>query len=171
MLFRSGDYTIRIGLPGERAKDAAPVTLGVWMDGALLTTKSVETKPSGLVYFDPYSEEEVTVYLPEGDHIFRAGFIGDAFPQTLADKDLYNRKLNKFLDSMTLIGPFASKTVKESRKKILVCDPSTGRACVERIVSTLARRAYRRPATRAEVASLLRFVDMAQRDGRASRRV
>src|SRR5437588_2109197 len=27
-----GEYTIRIGLPGERGKDAAPVKLGFWMD-------------------------------------------------------------------------------------------------------------------------------------------
>jgi hypothetical protein len=43
-------------LPGERAKTASPVKLGFWMDGKLLQSKSVETKPSVLVYFDPYSE-------------------------------------------------------------------------------------------------------------------
>ena len=52
-----GEYVVRIGLPGERppvnGRDADPVTLGFWMDGALLTTKTVQTKPSGLVYFDP----------------------------------------------------------------------------------------------------------------------
>jgi mono/diheme cytochrome c family protein len=160
-----GEYTIRIGLPGERAKDAPPVTLGFWMDGKLLQTKSAETKPSGLVYFDPYSEEEMRLYLPEGDHVVRAGFIADEFVNTLSDKDAYNRKVNKFLDSILFIGPFPSKTQKESRQKILVCDPATGRACIERIVSTLARRAYRRPVTRGEVEALLRFVDLAQRDG------
>ena len=59
----AGEYVVRFGLPGERPKvdgiDAAPVTLGFWMDGALLATKTVQTKPSGLVYFDPYSEEEL----------------------------------------------------------------------------------------------------------------
>lgn len=53
-----GEYAVRFGLPGERppvnGRDAAPVTLGFWMDGALLATKTVQTKPSGLVYFDPY---------------------------------------------------------------------------------------------------------------------
>src|SRR6185436_14660796 len=75
----AGDYTVRIGLPGERPKvdgqDAAPVKLGLWMDGVLLASKTVETKPSTLVYFDPYSEEELRVPLAEGDHVFRAGFI------------------------------------------------------------------------------------------------
>ena len=36
---------------------------------------------------------------------------------------------------------------------------------IERIVSTLARRAYRRPATKEDVVSLLKFVDMAQAEG------
>ena len=163
----AGDYTIRIGLPGERGKTAAPVKLGFWMDGKLLASKSVETKPSGLVYFDPYSEEEMRLYLPEGDHVFRAGFIDDEFVKTLSDKDAYNRKVNKFLDSILLIGPFQSQTEKESRKKLLVCDPASGRACVERILSTFARRAYRRPVSRGEVDGLLRFVDMAQKDGQS----
>ena len=49
---------------------------------------------------------------------------------------------------MTIVGPFASKAVKPSRAKLLVCDPKTGSACVDKILSTLARRAYRRPVTR-----------------------
>jgi len=137
------------------------------MDGKLLQSKSVETKPSGLVYFDPYSEEEMRLYLPEGDHVFRAGFIDDEFVKTLSDKDAYNRKVNKFLDSILLIGPFQSQTEKESRKKILVCNPESGRACVEQILSTFARRAYRRPVSKGEVDGLLRFVDMAQKDGQS----
>jgi mono/diheme cytochrome c family protein len=164
----AGEYTIRIGLPGERAKNAAPVTLGFWMDGKLLQTKTAETKPSGLVYFDPFSDEEFRLYLPEGDHVFRAGFIADNFVNTLSDKDAYNRKVNKFLESIDFVGPFPSKTVKESRKKILICDPATGKACMERIVSTLARRAYRRPITSGEVAALVRFASMAQQDGQSA---
>src|SRR3984885_11480246 len=32
------EYDIRIGLPGQRAADAKPVSLGLWMDGKLLNT-------------------------------------------------------------------------------------------------------------------------------------
>ena len=167
----AGDYTVRIGLPGERPKvngtDAAPVTLGLWMNGALIASKTVETKPSGLVYFDPYSEEELRVHLPEGDHVFRVGFIDDAFVKTLPGADSYDRRKNKFLDSMVFVGPFASTTGKASRQKILSCDPASGRRCVERIVTDLATRAYRRPATRREIDALLRFVEIGSRGGSA----
>ena len=159
----AGDYTVRIGLPGERpqvnGQDAAPVTLGLWMNGTLIASKTVQTKPSGLVYFDPYSEEEVRVYLPEGDHVFRAGFIDDPFARTLPAADSYDRRKNKFLDSIVFVGPFASTRPKESRAKVLSCDPVSGRRCVERIITDLANRAYRRPATPREIDTLLRFVD------------
>jgi hypothetical protein len=164
----AGDYTVRIGLPGERpqvdGKDAAPVTLGLWMDGALLASKTVQTKPSGLVYFDPYSEEELRVYLPEGDHVFRAGFVDDPFVASLPNADRYDRRKNKFLDSLVFVGPFASATPKQSRAMLLSCEPASGRACVERIVTSVARRAYRRPPARAEIDALMRFVDLSARN-------
>ena len=163
----AGAYTVRIGLPGERPKvngqDAAPVTLGLWMDDALIASKTIETKPSGLVYFDPYSEEELQVQLSEGDHVFRAGFIDDPFVKSLSAADAYDRKKNKFLDSIVFVGPFAATVEKASRKKILSCDPASGRRCVERIVTDLANRAYRRPATRREIDALLRLVDLGSR--------
>ncbi len=160
------DYDIRVGLPGQRAADAKPVNMGLWMDGKLLTTQMVETKPSGLTYFNPYSEEHIKVYLPAGDHVFRLGFIDDEFVKTLDDKTAYSDKANKFIGSMFFVGPYPSKVEKESRKKILICDPASGAVCVDKIISTLARRAYRRPVTRDEVAALTRFVGIAKADGR-----
>jgi mono/diheme cytochrome c family protein len=161
------DYEIKVGLPGQRAKEAAPVTLGLWVDGKLAHTMRVETKPSGLVYFNPYSEERLRVAIPEGDHSLRLGFIDDPFVKTLAKDEIYKDSVNKWIGSMTIVGPFATKGEKPSRKKILVCDPSTGQVCVDRILTTLARRAYRRPVTGAEVAALKRFVTLAKNDGQS----
>ena len=112
-----GEYTVRFGLPGERGADAKPVVMGFWMDGKLLQTMPVETKPSGLVYFNPYSEEQMRLVLPEGDHVFRAGFIDDEFVKGLTPKELYNNKTNKYLDSITFVGPYPSKVEKASRKR------------------------------------------------------
>ncbi len=163
-----GEYTIRIGLPGERAKDAQPVMMGFWMDGKLLHSMLVETKPSGLVYFNPYSMEEFRLSLPEGDHTFRAAFINDPFVKGMTGKEAYSNKTNKFLESITFVGPFALKTERASRKKTLTCDPNTGgAACLDQIIGTLARRAYRRPVTKAEVAALTRFVGLAKAEGQS----
>jgi mono/diheme cytochrome c family protein len=161
------DYELKIGLPGQRAKDAAPVTLGLWVDGKLAHTLEVETKPSGLVYFNPFSEERIRVPVTEGDHTLRLGFIDDPFVKTLAQDEIYKDSVNKWIGAVTVIGPFASTGEKPSRKKILVCDPATGPRCVDRILATLARRAYRRPVTGTEVAALKKFVDMAVADGQS----
>jgi mono/diheme cytochrome c family protein len=159
------DYEFRIGLPGQRAADAKPVLLGLWIDGKLALTKTIETKPSGLVYFDPYSEETIRVSIPEGDHQVRLGFIDDAFVATLPKESIYRNTVNKWIGSATIVGPFAGKDEKASRKRIFICDPKTGASCVNKILSTLARRAYRRPVTAFEVASLKKFVALGQADG------
>jgi hypothetical protein len=167
-----GEYVVRIGLPGERppvnGRDAAPVTLGFWMDDALVASKTVQTKPSGLVYFDPYSEEELRVTLPEGDHVFRAGFIGDEFVTTLPNDATYDRRKNKFLDAIVFVGPHTPTADKESRRRVLVCDPASGRACVEQILAGLARRAYRRPPSAREVDALMRIADLGTSSGQSA---
>ena len=164
-----GEYTVRFGFPGQRGPDARPVKMGFWMDGQLLSTIEVETKPSKLVYFNPFSDGEMRVYLPEGDHIFRAAFIDDDFIKTISnDKDAYNDKTNKFINSITFVGPFPSKIEKASRKKVLICDPASGQGCVERIVATLAHHAFRRPVTKSEIAGLMKFVAMAKAEGQST---
>jgi hypothetical protein len=160
-----GEYTVRFGLPGERAADAKPVTLGFWMDGKLLQTMEVQTKPSGLVYFNPYSEEQMRLFLPEGEHVFRAGFINDDFVSGMTLKQAYDSKKNKYLDSITFVGPYAPKTEPASRKKIFLCDPASGPVCVDRILTNLAHHAWRRPVTKTEVASLTKFVALAKASG------
>jgi len=163
-----GEYVVRFALPGERPADAKPVMLGFWMDGKLVGSKMVETKPSGLVFFDPYSEEELRLPLPEGDHVFRAGFIDDEFVKALTPRDLYNKKHNKYVDGVVFVGPFKPKDPPASRARILICDPDSGPACVEKIVGALARHAYRRPVSKAEVDSLEKFVAIAKAHGQSA---
>lgn len=163
-----GEYVVRFGFPGERASDAKPVDMGFWMDGKLLRTIKVETRPSGLVYFNPYSEEEIRIDLPEGDHVFRAGFINDEFVKKLDDKEAFSDKKNKFIGMISFLGPHASKGEKPSRKKILICDPKTGDVCAEKIIAELAHKAYRRPVTKADTAPLMKFYRMAKTEGQTA---
>ncbi|MEI9975335.1 MAG: DUF1587 domain-containing protein [Ignavibacteriota bacterium] len=122
-----GEYNVIFGFPGQRGMDAKPVQMAFYMDGQLLKTMDVETKPSGLVYFNPFSDGQMRLYLPEGDHVFRAQFLNDDFvSQFTTDKAAYDDKKNKFIGSITFVGPFPSKVEKQSRKTILICDPATG---------------------------------------------
>jgi hypothetical protein len=158
-----GEYIVRFGFPGERGADAKPVKMAFYMDGKLLDTLDIETKPSKLVYFDPFSLAETRLFLPEGDHVFRAAFLNDDFVSKFtSDKEAYNVKTNKWISQIIFVGPFPSKVEKASRKKILICDPATGQTCVEKIVGNLAHHAYRRPVSKAEVAGLMKFVALAK---------
>ncbi len=160
-----GEYDILIGMPGARPVDAKPVQLGFFMDGKLLHQVQVETKPSDLVYFSPFSDVTFRLYLPEGEHQFRVAFLNDDFIAGLKEKSYYRSKENKWPASITFTGPFASSRENASRKRLLACDPNSGAACVEKILSTVARRLYRRPVTKAEAASLIRLVSLAKKNG------
>ena len=64
--------------------------------------------------------------------------------------------------SVTVTGPFDATGPGDtpSRQRIFTCRPATAgeeRACAEEILSNLARRAYRRPATAADLDTLLEF--------------
>jgi hypothetical protein len=68
-------------------------------------------------------------------------------------------------DSISIDGPYAAKVERASRKKVLICDPNSGSSCVDRILTQLARRAYRRPPARVEVAALMHFYQLARQQG------
>jgi hypothetical protein len=160
------EYEITIGMPGERP-DGKPVTLAFWMDGKLVNSQPVETKPSGLVYFNPYSDAQFRVALPAGDHVFRAGFLDDEFVKTIPKEQWFRDKVNKTLNMIKFVGPYAAKAEPASRKAILVCDPNTGDACISRILRELGRKAWRRPIQPAEAARLKSFVALAKTEGQS----
>ena len=74
------------------------------------------------------------------------------------------------LDSVDLEGPFNATGPGDtpSRRKILICrpvGPSTEEPCAKNILTTLARRAYRRPVTDRDVERLLRFYRTGRSNG------
>jgi hypothetical protein len=160
-----GDYVIQAGLAGQRGADAKPVTMGFWMDGKLLHSEQVETTPPKTVYFAAYEKKEFRVFLPEGVHTFRLGFIDDQYAATLSKKDAFALKLNKYPQVLGFLGPEPSSQAAPGREMVLVCDPQSGPACIDRILSHLARRAYRRPVTEADLVPLRKLVALAQKEG------
>jgi hypothetical protein len=74
------------------------------------------------------------------------------------------------LSSVTISGPLASTGSGDtaSRRRIFVCRPATvtdEAGCAKRILSSLARRAYRRPVSEADVALLLPFFEEGRSEG------
>ncbi len=74
------------------------------------------------------------------------------------------------LRTVSIDGPYNVKGISNtpSRQRLLVCKPTVASeeaACAERIVSTLAKRAYRRPVTATDIAAPLSFYADARKSG------
>ena len=106
-----------------------------------------------------------------------------AYPETLRQPYLRpytsitggDTRVQPYLGSVTVTGPFAAgggppAEETPSRRRIFVCRPA-GVAeaeqtdCARRILSGLARRAYRRPVTSADLDVLVGFFDEGRREG------
>jgi len=77
---------------------------------------------------------------------------------------------NPAVDSVAIGGPFQVAGPGESptRRKVFVCRPAAAAdesPCATKILSTLARRAYRRPVTDADIETLLPFYEAGRRAG------
>lgn len=77
---------------------------------------------------------------------------------------------NPAVETVTIAGPYSSKTPEDtaSRRAVFVCraaPDSTDDACARTILTRLARRAYRRPVTGADVETLLAFYRSGLADG------
>ncbi|MGE3513277.1 MAG: DUF1592 domain-containing protein, partial [Vicinamibacterales bacterium] len=74
------------------------------------------------------------------------------------------------IGSIEVTGPHGARAPEDtpSRRRILVCQPATAREeepCARRILSTLARRAYRRPVTDVDTEELMRLYTAGRRTG------
>jgi hypothetical protein len=81
-----------------------------------------------------------------------------------------NGKIEMGIQSIEIIGPFNGTSPENtaSRERVFVCSPTAPQAedpCAQTILSKLARRAYRRTATAAEVATLLEFYQAGRAEG------
>ena len=71
------------------------------------------------------------------------------------------------ISSLLIGGPYNGRVSQESpsRRRLFVCQPTSASdetACAKKILSTLARRAYRRPPTTEDVQTLVRFYQTAR---------
>jgi hypothetical protein len=74
------------------------------------------------------------------------------------------------LQSMTVAGPFVVSGLSEtpSRRQIFTCMPTSSQdemACAQTIIATLARRAFRRPATDADADFLMDYYKEGRKEG------
>ena len=177
---QDGDYLIALELldlfAGAQVKE--PHQLEVSIDAArvhlfTLAPKGAGSSPLTEVYArtDTF---QTRAALKAGLHRVTATFVKktDALAESIREPFSRPHGEGDFLlyqphiGTVTISGPFNASAASDtpSRRRVFVCHPSTAAEdgpCARRIVSTLARRAYRRSVTDVEVQSLLAFYDAA----------
>ncbi len=102
------DYKLRLGLPGQRAAGCQAGharAVGRRQAGSRRCRSRPSRPASSTSIRTP--KRRCASRCPEGDHTLRLGFIDDPFVKTLAKEDVYKDKVNKWIGSMTVVGPFA----------------------------------------------------------------
>jgi len=122
---------------------------------------------------------KVVVHVRGGEHLVQAYFASKTatIPEDLFDPSVRREpyravggipKLSFLRITGPLKGTASVSTETESRRRVLICSPSspTDEACAKRIISTLARRAYRHPVvTEADLEAPLRRFRAAAMEG------
>ena len=119
---------------------------------------------------------EVRVPVKAGPHVVAVTFVKKSSALLESVRDPFfaphaegAARTQPAVGSVTITGPFNGSGVSPtpSRERIFVCHPanaSAEAACARQVLSTLARRAYRRPVTESEVGVLVKFYQ----EGRAA---
>jgi mono/diheme cytochrome c family protein len=120
---------------------------------------------------------KVRVALKAGPHDIGAAFIEKTNAASvnrlrpfLRSSDTMDTSGFPHMDFMSITGPFNGTGPVEtpSRRRTFMCRPANARtedACATQIITTLARRAFRRPVTSAEVTELRRYFQAGRTSG------
>ena len=112
---------------------------------------------------------DVVVTLVERARVESDEFVGG--PEGFLPGDEFSRgdREPRLVSGVQVMGPFNSPGVSDtpSRRKIFICRPDNNqdRACARRIAANLARAAYRRPVTDADLDSLMPYFDAGRKLG------
>ena len=120
----------------------------------------------------------VRVPVKAGPHMLTVSFLEDASstapgrlqPYIRSSTDNFDWTGHPHLQVVSVAGPFNATGPGDtpSRRRVFVCHPAEAaqeEPCAKRIVSTLIRRAYRRPASEQDLNRALQFYESGRRDG------
>lgn len=172
-----GEYTIRVRVRGynNRARDLVQ-RLDLRLDGVRL--KEFEILGKSAQGDEESPTFEVRVPVKAGVRMVGVNFLSEYAiqegvlppPPAKATPPPRNLPGRIGVDSVLIGGPFEATGSGDtpSRQRIFVCRPANSKdeaPCAKKIFSTLARRAYRRPVTDADLKPLLSFFDIGRHKG------
>ena len=132
----------------------------------------------GVIVLPPLKLVDVTLPLKAGKHQIIATFVAKTSeapegavsrpaPVNYGAGATHNKP---YISTVSILGPVGEKKVgeSESRKRVFVCRPAaaaTESTCARRIIATLAKRAYRRAVTDADIQLLTPFYISGRKEG------
>jgi len=172
---QDGEYDIQILLSRnhrgtvEGLKDARPHEIKVLLDrtpiGSLTVQKPEEDDDSR---FD--KDLKLRVRVTAGPHDLGVTFVRNSSAVVETERqplqsrfnEVRHPRTNPAISQVSITGPYAPKgaDATPSRRRIFVCRPAAPReeeACATKILSTLMRRAYRRPVSQADLKGPMLF--------------
>jgi hypothetical protein len=159
---RDGQYLVRVVAFGDQA-GGEKVRMGLSIDG-----REVKTFTVGSSSLDSPTVVEEKLTLGKGSRRIGVAFLNDYYNPS--DPNPRNRDRNLIVRTVEVQGPLDSREedLPASHKRIIFANPGPGVSPGEaaaRNVTTLASRAYRRPATEQEVARLVALFELSQKQG------
>ncbi len=168
------EYRIQLRLSRDRNEQVEGLTephqLELTLDGERIQLFTVTPPPNGESHDLVDKNLYVRIPVKAGSHALGVAFLKKPSVLLETKRQPYEAHFNldrhpriqPALYSISIIGPYDASGAGDtpSRHRILVCNPASQadeESCAKRIVSTLARRAYRRPVTDADIHALLKF--------------
>lgn len=162
------EYSFLIRVHGNPAPGFPPAKLDLRIDGkrVKLFDAAIDTAEAN----QGTRNLELRLKLAAGNHVVGAAFLKESAQVEGAPKTPAPSANGLSIDYITLGGPYnpSGPGATESRRRIFICRPAAGEAedvCARRILSKLARLAYRRPVTTADLTPLVKLFDSGRAGG------
>jgi mono/diheme cytochrome c family protein len=168
-----GDYSVQIEVAGA-SRESHQVEITVDAERVQLTTIGGSGRGGrGGGRGSPADRPiELRLHVKAGERLVGVTFIehNQARDEETLRPRMRSRGTQPALASVTISGPYDVKGPGDtpSRRRVFVCSPSSApeeTSCARTILSTLARRAYRRPPTDADIERLLPFYNAGRSEG------
>ena len=156
---KNGDYTLRVIAHQDKAGDEA-AKMQFKLDGKDLGTVEVKAERRSP---QPYL---MRVPVTQGRHRFTVTFTNDYYNDK--EPNPRRRDRNLYVNAIEVVGPLNGADARSPLQKQLGAfepNEATRDQAARKFLSDFARRAYRRPVTKAEVDALVRYVTLAHTQG------
>jgi len=160
------DYELRVFVR-RTEQDCLPTgKLAVFAAGKPVDVRDVDARDLRSRTF------QAKVRMPAGRQEFGAAFLASHAPLALEKDGSPNKygRVGMFVEAIELRGPFDPVPPKmpATHDAVFVCRPTQDQRsadCAGKILDRFASKAWRRPVSQEELAKLLRFVDLAEKQG------